>query len=95
MDGIINRTAENCYFRDENKRNKCDIVRDEYPCCPKTCKWHRTQQEMLESLYKAATTYERATGRDDYVVKFCPAILRAPFIEFKAKRKREEYAKQL
>ena len=95
MDGIINRTEENCYFRDENKRNKCDIVRDEYPCCPKTGKWHRTQQEMLESLYKAATTYERATGRDDYVLKYCPAVLRAPFIEFKAKRKREEYAKQL
>lgn len=95
MDGIINRTAYNCYFRDENKRNKCDLVRDEYPCCPKTCKWHRTKEEMLESLYKAAMTYERATGRDDYVVKYCPAVLRAPFIELKAKRKREEYARKL
>lgn len=94
MDGVINRTAQNCYYRDENKRNKCDLVRDEYPCCPKTCKWHRTKEELLESLYKAAVNYERATGRDDYVVKFCPAVLRAPFIEFKAKRRREEYAKQ-
>lgn len=94
MNEIINRTAENCFFSCNNKRNKCNLVRDEYPCVPKTCKWHRTKEEYLESLFKACKNYERNTGRDDYVVKFCPMVLRSAFIEYRAKRNLEEYGNQ-
>lgn len=94
MDDFIIRTAENCYFSCDNNRNRCSIVRDEYPCVAQTCKWHRTKEEMLESLYKAALNYEHATGRDDYALRFCPMVLREAFIEFKANRKREEYERK-
>ena len=91
---IIDRTAHNCYYHCNDRANKCNLVRDEYPCAPKTCKWHRTKEELIESLYKASKNYERATGKDDYVVRFCPMVLRAELIEIRAKRKREEYGRE-
>lgn len=91
MNDVINRTEKNCYYHCNDRPNGCNLVRDEYPCAPKTCKWHRTQEELLESLYKASMNYERATGKDDYVVRFCPMVLRTALIELRAKRKREEY----
>ncbi len=84
------RTADNCYFKCQDYKNGCRAVRDEYPCCPTTCKWHRTKEEMLESLYKAACTYEKATGYSDYHVRFVPMSLRSDFVEYQAKRKREK-----
>ena len=91
MNETIERTVQNCYFANEKSRNGCSLVRDEYACVPKICKWHRTRQEMLESLYKASKNYEKATGLDDYAVRFCPMVLRNDLIELRAKRKREEY----
>lgn len=87
----VDRTAKNCYFACDNKPNKCSILRDEYTCMPKTCKWHRTKEEYLESLYKASCTYEKTTGRDDYGVRFVPMSLHKDFADYKAKRKREQY----
>ncbi len=85
----IKRTAENCYFKTYATNNKCSILIDEYECQPLVCKWHRTKEEYLESLYKASCNYEKATGSKDYQVKFVPMVLRDDFIEYRKKRERE------
>ena len=88
-DKPITRTAENCYFKTTATENKCSILIDEYECQPLVCKWHRTKEEYLEALYKAACNYERATGLKDYHIRFVPMVLRNDFVEFKAKRNAE------
>lgn len=85
----IVRTEENCYFRTYATENKCSIIIDEYTCQPLVCKWHRTKEEMLESFYKAACNYEKATGYKDYSVRFVPMVIRNDFIEYQAKRIRQ------
>ena len=89
MDKPIERTAENCYFRTVATVNKCSILIDEYACQPLVCKWHRTKEEYLESLYHAACNYERATGYKDYHIRFVPMIIRDDFVEYQAKRIRQ------
>ena len=85
----IIRTWNNCYFHSKATNNNCGILIDEYSCQPLVCKWHRTKEEYLESLFKAACNYEKATGSRDYQVKFVPMILRDDFIEYRKKRERE------
>jgi hypothetical protein len=89
-DKSIIRTHENCYFKSANTSNRCMILRDEYACQPLSCKWHRTKQEYLESLYKASCNYEKATGLRDYHVRFVPMYIRSDFLEYKAKRERQK-----
>jgi hypothetical protein len=91
IDTPIIRTRENCFYRTESTPNGCSIVIDEYSCQPVICKWHRTKEEMLESLYKAACNYEKATGYKDYQTRFVPMSLRDDFIEYQAKRIKESY----
>lgn len=79
------RTWSNCYFRSKVTDNNCSILRDEYVCQPTLCKWHRTKEEYIYSLYKAACNYEKATGKNDYHVKFVPMVLRNDFLEYKDK----------
>lgn len=88
-DKPIIRTHDNCYFKTDATENKCGVLIDEYECQPLVCKWHRTKEEYLESLFKAACNYEKATGYKDYHVRFVPAVLRNDFIEYKAKRIRQ------
>ena len=89
-DKLIIRTRENCYFRTEANKNKCSILIDEYECQPLVCKWHRTKEEYLESLYRAACNYERATGYKDYHVRFVPMAIRGDFIKYQASRTKQD-----
>lgn len=93
-DKLIIRTADNCYFRTNANANKCSILIDECECNPILCKWHRTKKEYLESLYKAAKNYEKATGYKDYHIRFVPAMLREDFIKYQAERDRNENGKE-
>ena len=88
-DKPIIRTHDNCFFKTDATVNKCGILIEEYECQPLVCKWHRTKEEYLESLFKAACNYEKATGYKDYHVRFVPMMLRDDFIEYQAKRIRQ------
>lgn len=83
------RTKENCFYATTANVNGCSILIDELTCQPTVCKWHRTKEEYLESLFKAACNYEKATGYKDYQTRFVPMSLRNDFIEYQAKRIRQ------
>ena len=73
-DKPIIRTHDNCFFKTDATANKCGVLIDEYDCQPLVCKWHRTKEEYLESLFKAACNYEKATGYKDYHVRDLQAM---------------------
>jgi hypothetical protein len=88
-DKPIIRTHDNCFFKTDATANKCGILIEDYECQPLVCKWHRTKEEYLESLFKAACNYEKLTGYKDYHVRFVPMMIRNDFIEYQAKRIRQ------
>ena len=55
-----------CVYHDkENRvRNKCLLLRDEYPCRPDKCEWYTTQEDRILSFVKAVMVWQKNhTGR--------------------------------
>ena len=63
----MEKTKGNCiHFWSTTSPNRCRILRDDVYCDPKTCAWHRTANQMMESFETARKNFERRNGFDGY-----------------------------
>lgn len=81
----MDRNERNCFYHSGRYQNGCACLNDDVVCVPSECTWHRTKQEVLESLDKARRIYEKSEahkGKMDYIRKYCPASLQKELKEY-------------
>lgn len=64
------QTYANCIFMNKKNINGCSILEDGVACDPTKCSWRHTEETYFASLLKAKNSYEKRTGKKDYVEKY-------------------------